>query len=90
MRPILAALTLTTFLTPAMADEIWVTNEKDDTVSVIDVATQEVIQTYPTGEQYGFAVAEGNTELRDALNAALAGLRDDGTYDDLYAEYFEA
>ena len=51
MRPILAALTLTTFLTPAMADEIWVTNEKDDTVSVIDVATQEVINTYPTGER---------------------------------------
>ena len=36
---------------PAAADEIWITNERDDTVSVIDVATLEVIQTYPTGER---------------------------------------
>lgn len=35
----------------AMADEIWVTNEKDDTVSVIDAETFEVIQTYDTGER---------------------------------------
>jgi PQQ-dependent catabolism-associated beta-propeller protein len=37
--------------TPAVAEEIWVTNEKDDTVSVIDVATLEVIRTIPTGER---------------------------------------
>ncbi len=49
-----------------------------------------VVATYPTGEQYGFAVAEGNTALRDAIDDALAGLREDGTYDDLYAKYFEA
>ena len=36
---------------PAMADEIWVTNERDDTVSVIDTETLEVIQTYETGER---------------------------------------
>jgi len=35
----------------ASAGEIWVTNEKDDTVSVIDTETLEVIQTYPTGER---------------------------------------
>ncbi len=50
----------------------------------------EVVETFPTGEQYGFAVAEGNTELRDAINDALATLREDGTYDELYAKYFEA
>jgi polar amino acid transport system substrate-binding protein len=50
----------------------------------------EVLETFPTGEQYGFAVAEGNTTLRDAINEALAGLREDGTYDELYAEYFQA
>ncbi|MCT4558046.1 MAG: YVTN family beta-propeller repeat protein [Pelagimonas sp.] len=45
--------TLTAFLlaSTAMADEIWVTNEKDDTVSVIDIETLEVVQTYPTGER---------------------------------------
>ena len=36
---------------PAMAEEIWVTNEKDDTISVIDVATLEVTRTIPTGER---------------------------------------
>ena len=36
---------------PVTAGEIWVTNEKDDTVSVIDTDTLEVIQTYPTGER---------------------------------------
>ncbi|AHD11615.1 YVTN family beta-propeller repeat protein [Phaeobacter gallaeciensis] len=33
------------------ADEIWVTNEKDDTVSVISTETLEVINTYDTGER---------------------------------------
>ena len=37
--------------TPAMAEEIWVTNEKDDTISVIDVATLEVTRTIPVGER---------------------------------------
>ncbi len=36
---------------PALADEIWVTNEKDDTVSVIDIETMEVSHTYETGER---------------------------------------
>ena len=49
-----------------------------------------VVQTYPTGEQYGFAVAEGASELRDRLNEALQAVRDSGRYDELYAKYFEA
>lgn len=49
-----------------------------------------IVETYDTNEQYGFAVAEGNTALRDAINEALAGLRQDGTYDTLYSKYFEA
>lgn len=36
----------------ALADgQVWVTNEKDNTVSVIDVATMEVVATHPTGER---------------------------------------
>ncbi len=50
MRSVLALLLLTTSAF-AQQGEIWVTNEKDDTVSVIDVATLEVIKTYPTGER---------------------------------------
>ena len=37
--------------TPAMADEIWVTNERDDTISVIDIDTMAVTRTIPVGER---------------------------------------
>lgn len=49
-----------------------------------------IAETYPTGEQYGFAVQEGATALRDALNGALQAVRDAGTYGDLFSKYFEA
>ncbi len=37
--------------TQALAGEIWVTNEKDDTISVIDADTLEVTRTIETGER---------------------------------------
>ena len=36
---------------PTWASEVWITNEKDDTISVIDVETLEVVRTIPTGER---------------------------------------
>jgi polar amino acid transport system substrate-binding protein len=48
----------------------------------------EVVETYSTGEEYGFAVKEGNTALRDAINEQLTALRDSGKYDELYQKYF--
>ncbi len=36
---------------PALADEIWVTNEHDDTISVIDIDTLEVSRTIEVGER---------------------------------------
>lgn len=50
----------------------------------------EVVETYPTGEQYGFAAAEGDTALVEALNARLQEVRDSGTYDELFSMYFES
>lgn len=48
-----------------------------------------VVATYPTGEQYGFAVAEeGKEDLLKSVNDALATLRDNGTYDSIYAKWF--
>jgi polar amino acid transport system substrate-binding protein len=48
-----------------------------------------LVETYPTEEFYGFAVKEEGAEnLLDAVNASLAKLRDDGTYDDIYEEFF--
>jgi polar amino acid transport system substrate-binding protein len=48
----------------------------------------QVVETYDTGEQYGFAVKKGNTALLDAINGALQDVRDSGTYDTLYNKYF--
>ena len=53
---------------------------KDDTVKVVD--------TIPTGEQYGFVVAKENTDLQKQLNSGLAAVKEDGTFDDLYTSYF--
>lgn len=48
-----------------------------------------VVATYPTGEQYGFAVAEeGKEALLTAVNDALATLRDNGTYDTIFGKWF--
>jgi len=46
-----------------------------------------VTDTFETGEQYGFAVAKGS-ELLEPLNEALASIRDDGTYDEIFATWF--
>jgi polar amino acid transport system substrate-binding protein len=41
-------------------------------------------------EQYGIAVRKGNTELLAKLDAGLAAIKADGTYDQIYAKYFGA
>jgi polar amino acid transport system substrate-binding protein len=48
-----------------------------------------IVETYATDEQYGMAVQEEGAEaLLDAVNASLASLRDDGTYDTIFATWF--
>lgn len=48
-----------------------------------------IVETYPTEEEYGFAVKEeGAEDLLAAVNETLAKLREDGTYDQIYAEWF--
>jgi polar amino acid transport system substrate-binding protein len=41
-------------------------------------------------EQYGIAVKKGNTELLAKINEGLAGIKADGTYDQIFAKYFGA
>jgi polar amino acid transport system substrate-binding protein len=49
----------------------------------------ELVETYPTDESYGFAVAEeGSEDLLADVNQALATLRENGTYDDIYNDWF--
>ena len=50
--------------TPVYADEIWVSNEKDDTISVIDVETLEVVRTIEVGERpRGITFAQDHSVL---------------------------
>lgn len=53
----------------------------DDTVAVIE--------TFNTDESYGLAVKEeGSEALLEAVNASLAKFQGDGTYDEIYANWF--
>lgn len=57
--------------------------EADDTV--------EIVQTFETNELYGFAVQEeGKEALLADVNEALAKLKDDGTLDSIFEEWFSA
>jgi polar amino acid transport system substrate-binding protein len=47
-----------------------------------------ITATFPTEEQYGFALSQENTSLLEALNTALADLRSSGRYDDIYDTWF--
>jgi polar amino acid transport system substrate-binding protein len=62
-----------------------------DLVSQQDVAdnddTVEVVETYDTGEEYGLATKD-TPNLLEAINASLAEMREDGTYDEIYNKWF--
>ena len=49
----------------------------------------QVVEEYPTDEQYGFAFAKGEkTALLEAVNEQLQTMRDDGSYQEIYDKYF--
>ena len=43
-----------------------------------------------TIEEYGIAFRQDDDEFREEVNGALAAIRENGTYDEIYNEYFEA
>ncbi len=49
----------------------------------------EVAFTYETGEQYGFGIRDGAGDLQSALNDGLATVKENGTYDDIVADWFQ-
>ena len=65
----------------------------NDLPSVNDAAEQkeglEVVQDFPTDEQYGVIIPQGSTALTEAVNGALQEVKDDGTLDELYQEWFK-
>ena len=48
----------------------------------------EIVEELETGELFGWAVAPDNDGLREAMNEALETLKEDGTMEALYEEYF--
>jgi polar amino acid transport system substrate-binding protein len=48
----------------------------------------EVVEEIPTGEQYAMVVSKSNPDLTEALNKALAAIKTNGKYDELYTKWF--
>ncbi|GAB3765300.1 polar amino acid transport system substrate-binding protein [Nocardioides ginsengisegetis] len=48
----------------------------------------KVVETYDTGEKYGFAMKKTNTGLIDAVDKALGDMKSDGSYQKIYDSYF--
>jgi polar amino acid transport system substrate-binding protein len=64
----------------------------DQAVAALSVEKQggmEIVQDIPGDEFFGFPVAPQNDALREALNGALADLKEDGTLAEFYEKYFE-
>lgn len=49
----------------------------------------EVSAAIPTEEEYGFVVQQGEEELLEEMNEALAELKEDGTFTTIYEKWFE-
>ena len=64
----------------ADAEETKAPAETAEALKVVDIAL--------TSEEYGFAVAKGNTELLEKLNAFLDKIMKDGTYEAIMDKYF--
>jgi ABC-type amino acid transport substrate-binding protein len=64
----------------------------DQATAVVAVAENdglEIAEEIPTDVFFGFAVAPENDALREAMNEALATLKEDGTIEELYPKYFD-
>lgn len=49
----------------------------------------EIAEKVPTEEEYGIAVAQGETDLLDEINQGLEEVMDDGTYKKIYEKWFK-
>jgi polar amino acid transport system substrate-binding protein len=49
----------------------------------------EIAEKVPTEEEYGIAVAQGETELLEEINQGLKEVEEDGTYTTIYEKWFK-
>jgi polar amino acid transport system substrate-binding protein len=68
----------------AVLQDLPVNQEAADTKEGITV-----VQTIPTDEDYGLVFNEDGDALREAVNEALAAMKDDGAYAEIYNEWFD-
>lgn len=73
-------------------------NGKLDAIVVDEMPAKKIVEANPelkildenlTEEEYSIAIQKGNTELTEKINAALAKLKEDGTFDLLVAKWID-
>jgi ABC-type amino acid transport substrate-binding protein len=66
-----------------------VVNDEPSSAEIIqDLPGLEIVEAIDTDEKYGFAFSPANPELREAANAAMAEIIADGTYAQIFEQYF--
>jgi polar amino acid transport system substrate-binding protein len=66
-----------------------VVNDEPATAEIIvDLQNIEIVEAIDTDERYGFPFSPENPELREAVNQTLQEILDDGTYEEIFGQYF--
>jgi ABC-type amino acid transport substrate-binding protein len=83
---------LVAFNALSAGDVVGVINDLPISQDVVKDAARnaQVVQEITTDEQYGFAFNQDDDDLREAINEALAEIKEDGTYEEIYERWFGA
>ena len=67
-----------------------IVNDEPSSADIIEKSFPEfeIVEAIDTNERYGFALSKDNPELTAAINDALAEVIADGTYEEIFTEYF--
>jgi polar amino acid transport system substrate-binding protein len=66
-----------------------IVNDEPSSAEIIkDLEGLEIVEPIDTDEKYGFPFSPENPELREAVNQTLQEIVDDGTYEEIFAQYF--
>lgn len=57
--------------------------------NAVEAGGVEIAEKVPTEEEYGIAVAKGDTELLDAINEGLSAIIENGKYTTIYEKWFK-
>jgi polar amino acid transport system substrate-binding protein len=66
-----------------------VVNDEGSSIAEVEARSGlEVIEAIDTDEHYGLALSQDNPELKEAVDAALATIIENGTYEEIFLKYF--